>query len=106
MGTFKRKPVGMESQSIPYERTALDEWLYKRRISRPRFAKFLGVHPDTVTRWCYGSSMPTLVGAFCIEKATAGAVPVEYWLGTILGKAEAAHIRCEGAFAKFGAAVK
>lgn len=106
MGTFKRKPIGMESQSIPYERTRLDEWLHARDISRRRFAKFIGVHVDTVTRWCYGSSMPTLVGAFVIEKATNGSIPVEYWLGTILGRAESAHIKCEGSFYKFGRGIQ
>ena len=58
----------------------------KNDVSSFAFARLLRVDPKTVIALAAGRQLPTLVLAFKIERATAGAVAASSWLGTELGR--------------------
>lgn len=61
-------------------------WLKSHGVSKNKFAKIIGSSPRMVDWWCDGRSLPGLIYAFIIERATEGGVAVEMWLGTEIGK--------------------
>lgn len=61
-------------------------WLKSHNVSKNKFCRMIGCAPRMVDWWCSGRSVPGLIYAFIIEKATEGGVSVEMWLGTEIGK--------------------
>lgn len=49
-------------------------WLDSRRIPRAAFARLVGVHPVTVTKWVTGTMLPRPEAMDAILRATDGAV--------------------------------
>ena len=82
-GQGRRRPL---TRNV--ERTQLDRWREKHRLSMREAAQVLGVGHATVYHWCSGRSLPTLVMAFHIEEATDGEVLATSWLATTVGKYE------------------
>lgn len=70
----------------PGAETPLSVWLRTRGITQYQFAKVIGCSPKAVEWWASNRSMPGLVYAFKIERATQGGVPISSWLGTELGR--------------------
>lgn len=82
-GQGRRRPL---SRNV--ERTALDHWRERHRLSVREAALVLGVGYTTVYHWCSGRTLPTLVMGFHIEEVTDGEVPAASWLGTTVGQYE------------------
>ncbi len=48
----------------------LDEWFWRKKITKRKFAKDIGLHPQTAFRLIERESTPTLFTALAIEKYT------------------------------------
>lgn len=79
---------GRRPLSRNVERTAMDYWRERHRLSMREAAQVCGVGPTTMHHWCSGRTLPTLVMAFHIEEATDGEVLATSWLATTVGKYE------------------
>jgi len=55
---------------------ALKRYLRANKIRFQDFAKEVGVHNTTISRWVNGKEFPTYVNAKLVEKLTNGKVPV------------------------------
>ena len=57
----------------------LARYLQEKGLSQVDFGNLIGTSGVAVCRWLSGLRRPTVRLAVAIEKATAGAVPVEAW---------------------------
>ena len=58
----------------------LTEYLKSEGITQAQFASRVGVTQGYIAKLCAGLATPRLVMAYKIERETAGAVPVSFWL--------------------------
>lgn len=80
--------------------TLLYEWMCGAGsgYSSRTLAWNIGVTQRALLNVAYGHSMPSLVTAYKIEQVTEGAVPVESWLGTDIGRAQWKELEVRSAF--------
>lgn len=72
----------------PPQETALSLWLRSRGLTYAQAADLIGCTPEILAMWARGQTIPSLVYAFKVERATQGGVPVASWLGTDIGVAQ------------------
>lgn len=77
----------------PVSDTALALWMKAHHVTAYSLSRELSIDPKCVTQWAENRTLPGLLDAFLIEKATGGGVPVSSWLGTDLA---AARLRNRG----------
>lgn len=82
-GQNGRRPI---SRNV--ERTTMDHWRERHKLSMREAAQVCGVGPTTMYHWCSGRTLPTLVMAFHVEEATDGEVLATSWLDTTVGRFE------------------
>ena len=70
------------------EETLLLRWMKSKRKTCEEVARGTDASVRSVKYWMNGQALPCLVSAFKIEAYTQGKVPVAYWLGTAVGKAQ------------------
>ncbi len=70
----------------PKSETVLSTWLRVNGKSRFALAREIGCDPKMVGYWADGRSLPSLIFAFKLERATNGGVPLESWLATEIGR--------------------
>ncbi len=62
----------------------LSDWLDEKKEPRATFARRVGVHPITVTKWCSGIWIPRADALDRIHAATDGAVTANDFLAAVL----------------------
>lgn len=65
--------------------TPLSQWLERTGTTIYALSKVVGCTPRIMAAYSRNQTLPGLVYAFKIERATRGQVPVASWLGTPLG---------------------
>ncbi len=83
--TMPRPEVNLP-EVTPEVDSPLGLYLKLNGVTEAAFARAMGGVHTSVKTWADGSSVPSLVAAYEIERVTKGAVPMEAWLGMARAK--------------------